>query len=476
MVQGSKVVSGATGKTHHQIVSTRLSLEVQEVLFTGGFTINKDTDGDFDDKWIKDRDQDKQSPVCYARDTQVKVTATFNVVKAPTSTVMVKIEATATFGARTMKWKSDALPVNHGMNTLAVPLMTSDTKLPNWVNYYQASIAWKYTVTTAPNAPNDIGTTQNDLYATLATPIDTKAVYWTLVDLSCKAAKKAANEDDFVDRVFAPFQSHTGDGNGIVRLRDGVHLTYYLNGRDTPPGNVEPRVWSTWGILNLPSGTGRCGGWKDVLMHTHGIHGVTSAREVCIYSKPETMFSCSVVFLVKNCDFTANIGLGPFPFHGTVDCVKRDGLAGQGKTNPHFVFGDHVLTVHGKTFYDPSYGVKMAASKTGYETAAISGLGLWGPISQPVGFDQSGTLQLITKLCSRGFTLEQFDPVSNTLTNMKDKYGVASEQAIVNHSYNAVMTWRTTAPNQPNKGDWVYIPREIADTDKFVMLKWVGYP
>jgi hypothetical protein len=145
-------------------------------------------------------------------------------------------------------------------------------------------------------------------------------------------------------------------------------------------------------------------------------------------------------------------------------------LPGQGKTNPHFVFGDHVLTRHNSVFYDPSYGVRMAEDPRAYEAAAIAGLGLWKDhalFDQGVGINQ--TPQLITGPCSKGWMEVVYDGTAN-LEVLATGFGIADWKTLYDHRFNAALKALRKA-NPLQAGDKVYVPRDLA-TKNFELLKW----
>ena len=435
-------------------------LTVKEVRFAA-YVINRDARADFSTRWTRKR----QPPVCFVRDTNIDLEVDFE-VDPPTDDEDVKVEGTVTLGVTDLRWES-TVHVGKTVKTVTTAPMTSDATLPDQVDCYDpATFTWRFR-NADDSAWEDAGTTSQVVYALLGAP--TKKVYWTFVDLSCRHARGSTTVNDFVDRVFAGFSGATGDGNGIVRLRDNKRLSYYLQGCNTKSGQVEPRVWTTEGILDKSDGTGRCGGWADVLLHTHAIHGVDVAREVNIYPATAKVNGTDVVFLVKNLTFTGagvRTIAGPFPFDYPSTCTKNDGLAGQGKTNPQFLFGDHVLTRHNGTFYDPSYGVTMPEDERAYEAAAIGGLGAWNPI---ITFPHSGTPQMITKYCSPGWVEVIFDGTF-TLNQLATRFGIGSGAAIYDDPHNAALKSLRKA-NPLQNGDKIYVPRSLATTG-FALLKW----
>lgn len=78
--------------------------------------------------------------------------------------------------------------------------------------------------------------------------------------------------------------------------------------------------------------------------------------------------------------------------------MKLAGAPGQGKTNPQFDFGDHVVVKHGGKVYDPSYGLGPYDDDKSYFAAALDGLASSSAGTQ--GFTMTdGTKQFISKDC-----------------------------------------------------------------------------
>jgi hypothetical protein len=299
-----------------------------------------------------------------------------------------------------------------------------------------------------------IGKTQQTLYVTLKAPAGVKA-YWTLLDLSCRAAAGKTTENDFVPAAFSPFRATVGDGKGIQRKGDGVRLSYYIAGWDT---SAAQSVYSARGILSRPDGTGRCGGWADLLIHLFRIHGITSAKQLWLVRDDAEHSDMSKRFLVKNCDF---VGAGTsrdepgYPYKGNVECVKREGLPGQGKTNPQFDFGDHVVVEHGGKIYDPSYGSGPTAGLRSYEDAAIAGV---GEMKDGILFNQGGTPQAISEICGKGF-IRHVLASGESLATVAASYGVTSVDALFGHAYNKTLKFIRVTPTNVVAGDTVLIPR-----------------
>jgi hypothetical protein len=310
----------------------------------------------------------------------------------------------------------------------------------------------------------DAGKSVSPLYVTLAKPAVTP--YWTLLDLSCRAAATKTTEDELVAASFVPFTTHTGDGNGMPRKGDGMKLSYYLDGVDTAPGGVKYKdqmyVYDTQGILSGPDGTGRCGGWADMLCHTWAIHGITGAKVkqlVVICRTPTLKHDGAKRFLVRNCSFSgAGMStLAPFTHLGHTECVKGSGVAGQGKTNPQFDFSDHVACHYGGKIWDPSYGVGPVATQAEYENMAIAGLGsMAGGAFEFNMSDPAATPQFMAADCCSGYFEHKLKPGEN-LNQVATVYGKTGTD-LWDHPFNRDIKKAGVIP--PPAGTVIYIPRE----------------
>jgi len=423
-------------------------LQVQRIRFTNGHDINRDTAGQFDREWQNGRAQNDQSRLCHTRGTTIQLTVDLNVTTAPTENETVQVRGTANFLGTQLQWTSGNIAVGPADAQVSFNA-TSDNPLPNLVAVYDTfRITWEMTL--PDNSWRQIGTTDHVLYATLGDPNGTPA-YWTLLDISCRAGNGLSDEATLVATAYVAFAGKTGDGNGFRRLRDNQELTYYLNGLNTPLQNV----FTTFDLLNRPDGTGRCGAWARFFVDMCKTHGITTAQVFGVVPKV-----ANTKLLVHNCTFNGAGSLAaPFTHVGNVECVKQNGAAGQGKTNPQFIFGDHALVEYGGRVYDPSYGTGSYPDLAAWEAPAIAGLGLGPPY---VGFTQGATPQAITSQCSEGFIEHTMQP-AETLAQVAALYGVASDNALYNHAYNHALRATRATIALIQAGDVVYIPRTISN-------------
>jgi hypothetical protein len=274
-----------------------------------------------------------------------------------------------------------------------MPEMESSDLLLDHVDCVDAwKIDWEHTLEDGAWAPANSST--HLLYLTLADPL--VDIYFTLLDISCRGAALLDTEEDVAEYSFLPFKSHTGDNNGFPRKGDGVKLSYYLQGIETSGGDD---AQTTHGILGSPHGTGRCGGWATMLIHMWKMHGInTATRRWYIRAATRPAYNTRRRFLVKNCDFSGGADfIGLYSSKGR-EAIKLDGVGGQGKTNPQFDFGDHVVVKFDNKLYDPSYGMDGYDTDASYLTAALAG------VANAAGLEEftmaDGTPQFISTECA----------------------------------------------------------------------------
>jgi hypothetical protein len=443
----------------------------------------------FDRKWIEGRAQPKayntpdatkcQSVLCFVGGGTIKLSAKFTVLQVPTDSEKVKITGTAVFGGINLKWEQE-VTVNPGDKEVTFTEIHSDNPLNAGVaTGAPLKISWTATAPTvlyadgSTDEPEKIGESENLSYVVLKkNPVElktnpTKIVrYWTLLEVSCRGANGKTTENDFVPAAFAPFKLSTGDNKGMQRMGDGERLSYYKHGDETV---ATADVYTALGILSSADGTGRCGGWADVLIHLFNMHGVDSATKYALvryYKKTLTNTDRTLRFLVKNCTLpaTTNIHAAPYRNFGNT-LSKTDGVSGQGKTNPQFDFSDHVTVKHNGQIYDPSYGIGPYNSTYEYEQAAIEGYALYpngvGQYQCTGKYDKLRISKFISDECLYTHITDNGDTLlsiaakyQNTLTNQlrrlnpslqankdDDPLPVATEVYVILHRTGAVLYW-----------------------------------
>jgi hypothetical protein len=427
-------------------------LKIKELTFSGaGFhKVENDTLGDFPTpEWLDGRAD--QSPVSYARNTKLTISTKFAVTTAACrGGESVQLRGKVTFGSVSMEL-TGSTTVNPG-DTEVPGTLTSDKAFPDEVGIFESSdITWE--TNRCDCGWTSAGTSRNVVYVTLSPPAGGVTNYWTLLDVSCRAAAGAKTENALVHKSYVPFKAATGDGNGIKRKRDGKELTYWFFGRKSPA------VFDTHALLAETSCSGRCGSWASLLVDMHKVHGVTSSAVFGVVP------TANVRGLLPGCNFMVQVGTFsgagskpvPFTHEAPAEYVKGTGLAGLGKTNPQPVFPDHALVKYGGKVYDPSYGGGPVADLLTWERAGIAGL-CAGP---NVIVMQDGQELRLMQFNSKGFAI--YTAVAgDTLASIATQFGVASAAALYNHPYNA--TFRATHPAQTiAAGESILIPRDISN-------------
>jgi hypothetical protein len=399
----------------------------------------------------KDTDE-VQSPLCWAAGATIRVQAGFRVTRKSTDDETVAIEGRATIDGVNMIWAAtvQVRSTDKVGDEVTIAQVTASASLPASKVQYADACRIEWFMKDADNATwISCGRTEHLLYVTLAAP--TKTLYWTLLDISCRGAKGSMTPDTVVDTAFALFRGQTGNARGFKRLGDGVTMRYYGEGANTAQG---ADVQSPRGILRNATGSGRCGGWARLMAHMMALHGI----DVLLYTMDCDALPANTILHVRN--FTHN-GVGtcsrmPYTHRGS-ECSKADGLPGQGKTNPQFLFGDHAAVYYNNQIYDPSYGVGPEPDRARYERDAVAGLGSLGSAGTDYTAFNSGdgTPQVKANRCCEGFFIQAM-PAVGTLDTVAAPFGKTGNQ-LWNHPYNRGI--KAAGVNPPPAGTTLYIPR-----------------
>jgi hypothetical protein len=242
-------------------------LAPQTVTFSNGHTVDNDTVANFDNEWREGRGQNVQSPLCYTRNTAIRMAAVLKVVRQPTEAETINIRATARLGLKTLTWTANNVNVAPGPLTVNFPASNSSDTIPDEVNFYDPMTV-KWEMTTPNGTFESIGETKNSLYATLRAPNGTPP-YWTLLDYSCRAASGLSSADTVAAALIAPFATRQ-----IQRKRDAKPLTYWK-----PETNT---AGTTQALLASPVGNGHCGSWAEMLIDMYKVHGITTGTKVWV--------------------------------------------------------------------------------------------------------------------------------------------------------------------------------------------------
>ena len=338
--------------TWHAIVLLR------SLSFAGNHVIDEDTTGTFGaPEWLRGRP--RQFPVCYTRGRSVRITPVFDVLMSPSATETLTIRARLVIGSNALEWQG-TVSCAPGATTVSPGELVSSGPLPNEVACVDpASI--EFFAAAPGEAFSSAGASNNVLYVVLGDPAGTPA-YWTLLDVSCRAAAGATSAAQVIARSFLPFTSRT-----LTRLRDRQGLTYW-NPDTTTCTNTRELLAST-------DGSGQCGSWAELLIDMYKAHGIAGQEKVLIVRTLPDWQASRIGFLVKNWDFVG-AGSRPAPFTHEMfsECRNLPGIPGQRNPEPPPGFFNHFIVRASGSFYDPSYGAGGIASAPVWETGAIDGL------------------------------------------------------------------------------------------------------
>jgi hypothetical protein len=334
------------------------TVQLKAVTFSANHPVEQDTLGDFaPPEWLRGRP--KQWPICYTRGKTIHLTAKFDVLVAPLAAEDVKIKAQLTVGSATLEWNG-SVQCGPSDTEVTTAELESTAPLPNQV-WCSDTADIEFLAQPPTESFSSAGTSHNVLYVVLGDPSGTPA-FWTLLDISCRAASGATTPVQVVEQSFTPFQ-----GLALTRVRDGKGLTYW---------NPETTVCTnTAQLLASGDGAGQCGSWAEFLVDLYKCHGITSGEKVLIVRSLPDWQGASAGFLVKNWSFNgAGSHAPPFTHVMGTECVKMMGIAGQRNANPPPAFFNHFITRCFGKFYDPSYGGGPILDQIRWEVGAIDGL------------------------------------------------------------------------------------------------------
>jgi len=349
------------------------AVAIKELAFTGNNVIEKDTTGNFvPPEWVDGRAQTDQAPVAYARNRRISFNAKFRVTTAACrSGESVAVRGTATFGSASLEW-TGTVTVNPGDAEVAVSL-TSNNPLPNEVGIFESSdISWQ--MNPCGQGWGGAGTSRNVIYVTLGNPSGTPN-YWTLLDLSCRAAAGETTAAGVITKAFDSLRSRA-----INRKRDGHDLTYWN------PQNACTST-NTAQLLAAANGAGQCGSWAEFLIDMYKVHGITNGDKILIVRTQAAWAANSEGFLVKHWVFDHPPASSASSYTHWVPSQCRPGahLPGQRNSAPPPAFYNHFIVRADGKFWDPSYGAGPFTDHLSWENAAIDGLFRDAPAGAPAG-------------------------------------------------------------------------------------------
>jgi hypothetical protein len=454
----------------HRQITVRVNqveaqLQLERVDFAGGHPVDCDTLGDFDGAWVRGRNAPAQpinqaldqydAVLCYRRNRHVRLSAELTVTQAPFPAENVTIRGRATFNGTQLEWTQPNVVIAPNQRTVQIQNLDSDVALPNEVRAYpNVTITWEIV---GAGGARPIGQTTHTFYATLRDPAGGAPNYWTLLDLTCRGANAAHAPVNTANRLVAALNTvlagTTGTGNGYRRCRDGTRLSYWALGRNTP------FVMTTADLLRDNSGTGRCNAWQSLFLDACRVHGITTAAAFNVSPRP-----AGFAMIVKNVTYN---GAGtqrapnqpPFLYTGNVDCVKANGVPGQGTDDPQFLFPNHAMVRYNNQIYDPSYGTGPFADLRAWDRASLDGIGMG-----IVQIQHNNQPLEISRECCSGFRTHRL-AAGETLADVALAYNVVGGAAgLYNHPFNYVLrALRPGGVGTEQQDDLVYVPRDISN-------------
>jgi hypothetical protein len=379
---GTNPVGGTTTPCSTRPPIVHAAVFIKEITFAANHIVEKDTYGYFPrPEWSDTRSAADQSPVCYTRNRPVQLTPTFHVTRQPTQTDQVELRAVAVWRDVIMNFHG-SVSVSPGDQTVTAAQMTSDVSLPNYVDCVDPfELGWG--MNPAGMGWNSAGTSDNLLYVVLADPANGRPAYWTLLDVSCRAASLQTTDTGVIAAVYAPLRALWQ----IKRKRDGATLTYW----GTNPYSLTGAM-STYMLLNAANASGQCGSWANFLLDMYQVHGITRGRKIALArSAAFWQGNGTVGFLVKHWQFNTPPPSSPNDWTHVLytECVITQKAPGQNNASPPEYFTNHYIVWIDGQYWDPSYGAGPFPAQGDWENASIDGLVNIVVNPRLAGFDKS---------------------------------------------------------------------------------------
>jgi hypothetical protein len=357
------------------------AIRIKQLEFAGNHVVECDTYGDFPrPEWLDTRTT-MQSPVCETCGRAVRFTPTFYVTTPPTQTETVQIRAVAAWRSVIMNWTGN-VTVSPSDAEVTAAQLTSDVALPNCVDCVDPfETSWG--MNPAGQGWNSAGTTSNILYVVLGDPANGKPPYWTLLDVSCRAAALQTTDTGVISAVYAPLRNRQ-----ITRKRDNTGLTYW----GTAPNYDQTGAMSTPMLLRAQNASGQCGSWANFLLDMYQVHGITRGRKIALARSAQFWRgNGTVAFLVKYWRFNTPPASSPNDWTHILyqQCVLVQKAPGQRNTDPPPWFWNHYIVWIDNVYYDPSYGSGPFNSQSDWENASMDGLIDTRARPMMAGFDKS---------------------------------------------------------------------------------------
>lgn len=384
-------------------------------------------DGDADDKNVTGGTDDIKYPVCYLRNTKMKISAKFKIV--PIDMFDIVLTATAKIAGNGPKQTNNqeldfpisAANILNAEKSIAIQNVECQNPFVNEINLFNPlEIYWSMSFD-AGATWHSCGKSSNQVYGVWKEP--QKTVYHTAIHMGCDVAKGMTEpkiDSDICDKIWEVFKTRS-----IKRVSDNEPLFYY-NSFLTINTKTEQLIANR---------DGQCGSWAKFLIDTISNQGIDHLKDYAIFTAKADGF------LVKEWNF---IGVGTsgdpdYPYFNIPDSPYTEsksykwkfaevtytkGTEGQGPNSyPASLFGNHQIVYFDSKYYDPSYGLDYA-SKEKLEDDAISGYFKvdWKSIDESiVGLDLNGDGDMTDSIYMRVFFIKR-NPTDNYAQDLSEDY------------------------------------------------------
>lgn len=300
------------------------------------------------DGTIEPKKGERQFPTSYVRDSTPVFSATVVMSAAPPKGTTVMIRGS---GPDKINIPATAATLNGAKATITN--VKASAAFPNKIDYYPSfEIKWE-TSTDGGKTWQSAGSSDNEIYVTLAAP-QTTLRYVTLFYIGTLQADGDDKVDDTIKDVWAYFATNS------IQRADTTPLVYY--------GTYGTGVTTTTGLIK--EANGQCGSFCKLFIDILKEQGIKRTNNyVTVYFADGV---ASGGFLVNNWNF-AKVGSSKNPAYPYLNVLKSvdkngytwtasdvtqgKGIAGQNNPSPASMFNNHQVVLLGDVLYDPSYGV-----------------------------------------------------------------------------------------------------------------------
>ena len=328
-------------------------------------------------------------PVCYTRNSTIKMGAEFIIDPAPSGVVfIVKGDSPGSLD----------IPVTTATllgNTIIMPPTDATNALANEIDLMNSlTIDWSISHDDGTNWYS-AGISSNMLYVTWTDPVQTNPIE-TFLHVGCESSDGVSgslgtNDDAVLSNVWTKLQT-----KDISRASDGFPLTYYgfydvnsngvwNEGTDIDMNNTSNCTPTTAEGL-ITNANGQCHSWVTFINEVMKAQGLSSVNGVTNKRVSLVMMGGLPGFAIKNwakggasgsywiIDFYAEIDGSDPTEPGTYQAADDAGVPAQGNSpNAPSSFQNHWIVKMENKYYDPSYAIGPFTDRKDYENAAFDG-------------------------------------------------------------------------------------------------------